>query len=48
MLSQYEYGIEKSLEVGENLIVFTPEKPGTYMYSCWMGMIRGVIIVKEA
>ncbi|WP_221413961.1 hypothetical protein [Peribacillus simplex] len=21
---------------------------GTYMYSCWMGMIRGVIILKEA
>ncbi|WP_179863206.1 hypothetical protein [Bacillus pseudomycoides] len=43
-----EYGIEKSLEVEENLIVFTSEKPGTYMYSCWMGMIHGVIIVKEA
>ncbi|WP_161785271.1 hypothetical protein [Bacillus clarus] len=48
MFSQYEYGIKKSLEVGENLIAFTPEKPRTYMYSCWMGMIRGVIIVKEA
>ncbi|PGC31272.1 hypothetical protein COM11_07930 [Bacillus pseudomycoides] len=43
-----EYGIEKSLEVEENLIVFTSEKLGTYMYSCWMGMIHGVIIVKEA
>ncbi|MFC9599704.1 hypothetical protein ACFTQL_17770 [Peribacillus butanolivorans] len=27
---------------------FKQEKPGTYMYSCWMGMIRGVIILKEA
>ena len=43
-----EYGIEKSREVGENFIVFTPEKPGTYMYSCWMGMICGVFIVKDA
>jgi len=43
-----EYGIEKSLEVGENLIVFTSEKPGIYMYSCWTGIIRVVIIVKEA
>ena len=26
---------------------FTPEKPGKYKFSCWMGMISGVIEVVE-
>jgi sulfite exporter TauE/SafE/copper chaperone CopZ len=40
-----EFGIEKRLQVGENIIEFTPLKEGKYRYSCWMGMIRGTIIV---
>ena len=40
-----EYGIEKSLESGENIIEFTPTEIGTYTYSCWMGMIRSKIYV---
>jgi sulfite exporter TauE/SafE len=40
-----EYGIEYSFEPGANIIEFTPERAGTYPYSCWMGMIRGTIIV---
>lgn len=40
-----EYGIEKSLESGDNIIEFTPTKTGTYTYSCWMGMIRSKIYV---
>lgn len=42
-----EYGIEKKFQVGENIIEFTPEKAGTYRYSCWMGMIRSTITVLE-
>lgn len=42
-----EYGIEKKFEIGENIIEFTPEKSGTYRYSCWMGMIRSTITVLE-
>jgi len=42
-----EYGIEKKFEIGENIIEFTPEKAGTYRYSCWMGMIRSTITVLE-
>ncbi|ABX42485.1 urease accessory protein UreH domain-containing protein [Lachnoclostridium phytofermentans] len=42
-----EYGIEKKFEIGENVIEFTPEKAGTYRYSCWMGMIRSTITVLE-
>ena len=40
-----EYGIEKSLENGDNIIEFTPTETGTYTYSCWMGMIRSKIYV---
>lgn len=42
-----EYGIEKPLEVGDNIIEFTPNEEGVYGYSCWMGMIRATITVIE-
>ena len=40
-----KYGIQKKLEVGENIIEFTPDKEGDVPYSCWMGMIRSNIKV---
>ena len=40
-----EYKLEKSFEVGENVILFTPKREGTFTYSCWMGMIRSTITV---
>ncbi len=41
-----EYGIEnKSLEAGDNIIEFTPDKEGTFVYTCWMGMITSNIKV---
>jgi sulfite exporter TauE/SafE len=43
-----EYGIEHSFEPGANIIEFTPAATGRYSYSCWMGMIRGAIVVIEA
>lgn len=44
-----EYDIlNYSLETGENIIEFTPTETGTFIYSCWMGMIRGSITVVEA
>ena len=42
-----DYGIEKKFEVGENIIEFIPIEEGTFSYSCWMGMIRGSIIVTK-
>lgn len=42
-----EYGIEHDFTEGENVIEFVPTAAGTYPYSCWMGMIRGSIIVTE-
>lgn len=43
-----EYGVEHTFTQGENLITFTPERTGTFLYSCWMGMIRATITVTEA
>jgi sulfite exporter TauE/SafE len=42
-----EYDIEYRFQTGENSIEFTPDKPGKFRYSCWMGMIRGSITVVE-
>lgn len=33
------------LSEGATTITFTPEEPGTYTYSCWMGMLRNTITV---
>jgi sulfite exporter TauE/SafE/plastocyanin len=40
-----EYGIQHQFKTGENIIEFTPDKPGKFPYSCWMGMIRSTITV---
>ena len=40
-----EFNIKKKLEVGENIIEFTPDKVGTYKMSCWMNMINNNIKV---
>ncbi|MDR0402133.1 MAG: sulfite exporter TauE/SafE family protein [Treponema sp.] len=42
-----EYKIEHRFSPGENVIEFTPEKTGRFLYSCWMGMIRSSITVIE-
>ncbi len=38
-------GIQTRLKVGDNIVRFTPEKPGKYAFSCSMGMSRGTMIV---
>lgn len=41
-----EYNIEnKSLAAGDNVIEFTPDKEGNFIYTCWMGMISSNIKV---
>lgn len=40
-------GIQKDLEVGDNIIEFIPTKSETIPYSCWMGMIRSNITVVD-
>jgi plastocyanin domain-containing protein len=41
------YGIRKTLVAGKNVVRFTPKEAGQVPYSCWMGMIRSAITVKE-
>lgn len=40
------FGIRESLAEGLNVITFTPDKAGTYTFSCAMGMVRGTMIVE--
>ena len=42
------YGIEYEFREGENIIEFTPTDAGAISYTCWMGMIRGSIVVTES
>ncbi len=42
-----EYGIEKELSIGTNVVEFTPTKAGNFGYTCWMGMIKANIRVVE-
>lgn len=40
-----DFNIKKKLEVGDNVIEFTPTKVGTYTYTCYMNMIKNNIKV---
>ncbi len=40
-------GLEFDIKRGEQVIEFTPNKEGLISWSCWMGMIPGVFIVKD-
>jgi uncharacterized protein len=39
-----KYGVELEMELGENIIEFTPTTEGNIVYTCWMGMISGNIM----
>ena len=43
-----EYGLNVTLQPGDNVITFTPKTEGVVPYSCWMGMIRSAINVVGA
>lgn len=40
-----EFNISKKLDVGDNIIEFTPDKMGIFTYTCWMRMIKNNIKV---
>ncbi|MBU4284446.1 MAG: hypothetical protein KJ968_05025, partial [Nanoarchaeota archaeon] len=40
-------GLNFDIKKGEQVIEFMPEEEGTIPWSCWMGMIPGVFIVKD-
>lgn len=41
------FDINANIVPGFNEIKFTPTEPGTYAFSCSMGMVRGTMIVQE-
>ncbi|MFA6466681.1 MAG: sulfite exporter TauE/SafE family protein [Patescibacteria group bacterium] len=41
-----DLNIRENIHSGENIIEFTPEKAGTFNFSCFMGMFRGKFIVE--
>jgi plastocyanin domain-containing protein len=42
-----DYAIRRALPLDELVVVeFTPKKSGEYTFSCGMGMLRGMLIVK--
>ena len=43
-----EFGVRKVVRQGDNVIEFTPDKSGTFQFSCSMGMYRGKIVVEDA
>ncbi len=42
-----DLGLEIELKRGKQVIEFTPEKPGTIAWSCWMGMLHGSFVVAD-
>ena len=42
-----EYQIDQKLEEGDNVITFTPDESGTFVFTCWMGMIKSSIAVVD-
>jgi copper chaperone CopZ/plastocyanin len=42
-----EFGVRKVVSTTDNVIEFTPDKSGTFNFSCSMGMYLGQIVVEE-
>ena len=42
-----DFGFQYQMDYGTNVIEFTPEKSGTFQYTCWMGMVQGSVTVEE-
>lgn len=43
-----EFNQQVKLEAGSTTIAFTPQEPGVYPYTCWMGMLKNTITVTVA
>ncbi len=42
-----KYNIKQGLEIGDNIIEFTPKETGVFTYTCWMGMLKNNIVVVD-
>lgn len=40
-----EFGVDKKLKAGKNIIEFTPTQSDTFKYSCWLDQITSTITV---
>jgi len=41
------FGVKKIVNANDNKIEFTPDKAGTFGFSCYMGMGKGQIVVED-
>lgn len=41
------FNMEQNINVGENVMQFTPTETGVIPYSCWMGMVSSSIVVVD-
>ena len=46
-ISVPKLGLDFKIKKGTQTIQFTPKETGTISWSCWMGMIPGVFVVKD-
>ena len=46
-IQSQEMQFSRDLKEGDNIIVFTPKEEGTYVYTCWMNMLKNSIIVVD-
>lgn len=42
------FDISKELSLGDNEVMFTPDKTGTFKYTCWMHMLSSYIYVVDS
>ncbi len=42
-----DFAISQPLNIGENVIEFTPTETGVIQYSCWMGMVNSTVAVVD-
>lgn len=48
IILQGKYNIKKKLQLGKNVIEFTPDEAGEIKFSCWMKMVWGKFIVTDS
>lgn len=41
------FDVKKALTPGDNVIKFTPTEAGLVLYTCWMGMLDGRVLVVD-
>jgi len=42
-----DFGFDVKFKPGSNIVEFTPDQTGTFIYTCWMGMVPGTVTVVD-